>query len=335
MRKIYHILFVFVAALLLFSCKKEKPLDPVSVITLDAKTQNAFDKWLEANYVRPYNILFKYRYEMNESDLDYYTIPADLDCSILLAHIVKYLCIDTYDEVAGVRFTQKYFPKEFFLIGEWEYKNNNTFILGTAEGGKKILLSGVNYLPQYYKNASSLNHYYIKTIHHEFTHILNQTKDFPAEFSQVTPSDYVTDSWSTSDYGTYYLERGFITTYSQHSDREDFAEILSMYVTNSEETLQEWLAQAGRKVSEAEVTPKTSATPSGNPHYDEFHNSFPNLVAGDTYPGAGRIEAKIELARKYMADTFNVDIDELRAAVLRRQAEVVSGMVDLTSLEVN
>ena len=157
MRKVYHILYVFAAALLVLSCKKEKPLDPVSVITMDSRELNDFDKWLEANYVKPYNILFKYRYEMNESDFSYYTIPADLDCSIMLAHIVKYLCIDTYDEVAGVRFTQKYFPKEFFLIGEWEYKNNNTFILGTAEGGKKILLSGVNYLPYYYQRPSIMS----------------------------------------------------------------------------------------------------------------------------------------------------------------------------------
>ena len=147
MKRIYPVLFVLAASLALVSCREEV-LDPVSVITLDQRTQNDFDKWLEANYVNPYNILVKYRYEMNESDFNYYTIPAHLDCSIMMAHLVKYLCIDTYDEVGGVRFTQKYFPKEFFYIGEWEYKNNGTYILGTAEGGKKILLSGLNYLPQ-------------------------------------------------------------------------------------------------------------------------------------------------------------------------------------------
>jgi hypothetical protein len=36
-----------------------------------------------------------------------------------------------------------------------------------------------------------------------------------------------------------------------------------------------------------------------------------------------------------MADTFNIDIDQLRAAVLRRQGEVVAGHVDLTSLEID
>ena len=340
MRKVYYILSVLCAALLLGSCRKEKPLDPVSVITVDAKTQNDFDKWLEANYVKPYNILVKYRYEMNESDFTYYTIPAEMDCSIILAHLVKYLCIDSYDEVAGIRFTQKYFPKEFFYIGEWEYRNNGTYILGTAEGGKKILLSGVNYVPTvltkgyqgYTDPAEALNHFYIKTIHHEFTHILNQTKDFPSEFSQVTPTDYVTDSWSTSTFSRYYRQRGFVSTYAQHSDREDFAEVLSLYVTNSEETLNEWLADASRAVTEQDVD---NVSTSNKDRYAEFHSSFPNLAVGGTFPGAALILAKIELVRKYMAETFGIDIDKLRDAVLRRQVEVTSGMVDLTSLEVN
>lgn len=327
MRKVYYFLSALTAALLLASCQ-ESPLDPVSVISVDSKEQNDFDKWLEANYVKPYNIQVKYRYEMNESDFNYYTIPADLDCSIMLAHLVKYLCIDSYDEVAGVRFTQKYFPKMFFYIGEWEYRNNNTMILGTAEGGKKILLSGVNYVPQYAQSAANLNHYYIKTIHHEFTHILNQTKDFPAEFTMVTPSAYVTDSWSTPDYGTYFREGGFISTYSQHSDREDFAEMMSMYVTNSEEVLQEWLAQAGREVTE------NDADPEKNSHYDEFHTRFPTLRAGDHFPGDKNLLAKLELVKKYMLETFGIDLEALRSVVLRRQDEVVSGMVDLTSLAV-
>jgi len=43
--------------------------------------QNDFDKWLDANFVYPYNIEFKYRYENNETDLDYYSVPADYDNS--------------------------------------------------------------------------------------------------------------------------------------------------------------------------------------------------------------------------------------------------------------
>jgi hypothetical protein len=59
------------------------------------------------------------------------------------------------------------------------------------------------------------------------------------------------------------------------------------------------------------------------------------LKVGDTFPGRERILAKIDLVRKYFKDNFDVEIDELRDAVLRRQKDVIEGKVDLTSLEIN
>ena len=294
---IYVTLVSAVAAVaLLSSCRKEE-LSPESIITVDAMEQNDFDKWLDANFVYPYNIEFKYRYENNETDLDYYSVPADYDNSIIMAHLVKYLCIDPYDEVAGALFTRKYFPKEFYLMGEWEYRNNGVFVLGTAEGGKKIILMGINYLPKYMTTAANLNHYYLKTIHHEFTHILNQTKDYPVTFDQVSGSSengYVTDSWSDSQYNDN-LQKGFITKYARSSPREDFAEMMSMYVTNSADW---WETQMG--------------------------------TAGD---GRAPIESKLEIVKNYMLETFNIDLDVLREVILRRQDEVMAGKVDLTNID--
>jgi substrate import-associated zinc metallohydrolase lipoprotein len=202
------------------ACSKDELGD--TVISEKITQENQFDKWLNANYVAPYNIAFKYKYEEIESDYDYYTIPAEINQSIKMAHLVKYLCIEAYDEVAGTVFTRSYFPKMFFLIGEWEYRNNGSFILGTAEGGRKILLSGMSYLNPILAGlteyngfrfdfgtniAENLNHYYIKTIHHEFTHILNQTKDYPTAFRMVTPNSYVSDSQFSEPYSSAYLKR--------------------------------------------------------------------------------------------------------------------------------
>ena len=304
MKKYLYIPLVSAAAalLLLTSCRKEE-LSPESIITVDAMELNDFDKWLEANFVNPYNIEFKYRYENNETDLNYYTVPADYDNSVIMAHLVKYLCIDSYDEVAGSLFTRKYFPKEFFLMGEWEYKNNGVYTLGTAEGGKKIILMGINYLPKYMTTTANLNHYYLKTIHHEFTHILNQTKDYPVSFDQVSGSSadgYVTDSWSDSQYNDN-LQRGFITKYARSSPREDFAEMMAIYITNSAEW---WETQMQAAASE-----------------------------GGDDNGRSRIETKLGIVRNYMEETFNIDIDQLRATILRRQDEVMSGKVDLTNID--
>ena len=76
-------------------------------------------------------------------------------------------------------FIRAYFPKIIFLSGSPAYKSNGSIILGTAEGGKKITLFNVDAL-QIASIDASTN--YFKTIHHEFGHILNQTKPYTTDF---------------------------------------------------------------------------------------------------------------------------------------------------------
>ena len=85
---------------------------------------------------------------------------------------------------------------------------------------------------QYKNSIASLNHYYLKTIHHEFTHIMNQTKEMPTAYQFITGNSYVADKWSESPYNAGYLKRGFISSYAQMEHGEDFAEMLSLYVVS-------------------------------------------------------------------------------------------------------
>ncbi len=300
-----HIIYMMMAAAATFgftACDDlfgtEDELSSTSVITVDEVEETEFDKWLTVNLVQPYNIQIKYRYEYNESDEDYYTVPAQYDQAVEMAHIVLYSCIEAYNEVGGVTFTRTYFPKLFYLEGEWHYRNNGTFELGTAEGGKKINLMGCNYIDTYMTDVSTLNEYYLKTIHHEFTHILNQTIDYSASFQLITSTGYVADSWSDSPYDSDYLERGFISSYSQHSHSEDFAEMMSMYVTNTEDQWEEWMEEAG--------------------------------TTGRSY-----LESKMDMVKSYMSENFDIDLDELRDCVLRREQDIVDGKIDLTDLTIN
>ena len=295
--KRFSLIYFLAALMCIASSCSEDPLKEESVIKVAEYEENDFDRWLRVNYLTPYNIDFIYRYDFIESDMNYYTVPADMTCSIMMAHLVKYLCIESYDEVAGISFTRTYFPKMFFLIGEFEYRNNGTMILGTAEGGKKILLSGLNYLQQMATDIEMLNYYYIKTIHHEFVHILNQTVEYSADYQLITGSGYVADSWSEYPYNVGFLERGFISAYSQQSADEDLAEMMSTYITNPEEW---WEAQME--------------------------------AAGEN--GRVCINKKLDLVREYMMDSFNIDIDELRSTLMRRQKDVEQGKIDLTSVEI-
>ncbi len=314
-KNLLYILPLVMFMLGLTSCEKDK-IEDQSVITVDNYQKNEFDKWLEVNYVNPYNISFKYRYEEIESDYDYYTVPADMDMSIIMAHLVKYLCIETYNEVAGIDFTRANFPKMFYLDGTWHFRNNGSYELGTAEGGKKICLMGINYLGSVldgtydpnYSIADGLNFYYIKTIHHEFTHILNQNRDYPKAFRMVTGSSYVSDSQFSEPFKSVYLKRGFITAYAQTNADEDFAEMVSEYVTHTAEWWENQMKQAETM-------------------YEDDLNQ--------TQTGRVLIEQKLDIARAYMNDTWGIDIDKLRDCILRRQDNVTRGLVDLTDLTVD
>lgn len=271
-------------------CADEK-LSPNSVITADKRTPTPLDLWLDRYYVSTYNINFKYRYEDIESDMKYYTVPASYQMAIKMANLVKYSCLEAFDEVAGPDFTKANFPKLIYLTGNWEYKNNGTFILGTAEGGKKILLAGTNFIDKFIQSAEDINTYYLKTVYHEFTHILNQTKPYSADFKLVTGSGYVADKWSESPYANtnYCYEHGFISAYAQHSDVEDFAEMFSIYVTSSPKKWNAWLDIANAKGQKDNIL------------------------------------TKLDYVRNYMRESWNIDIDKLRDVYLQERRRYRKG----------
>lgn len=297
MKKFIYIAAAIIIGLTFNSCESDEPDPTMSVIKENRTEPTELDDWLLHNFNLPYNIDFKYRYEDIEGDFGFYLVPARYTESVIMAHLIKYLCIETYNEVGGTDFTRRYFPKMFYMIGDWEYYNNGTIVLGTAENGRKILLAGLNYLEQYLQNATALNHYYFKTVHHEFTHILNQTKPIPSEYQFITGTGYVAASWSNAPYSTGYVDRGFITAYAQHSYSEDFAEMLSVYVTRTESSWNSTLNTTNDKARQA-------------------------------------LTQKLDIIRNYLQDNFNIDIDHLREVIQRRQRDVISGNIDLYDLSI-
>ncbi|KGF52376.1 putative zinc-binding metallopeptidase [Prevotella melaninogenica] len=296
-----------------FTACSDDALSSESVIKPSKTANTVFDKWLYKNFVVPYNIQIQWRYEDNESDMSYYDVPADSAQSVELAHIVKYTCVEAYTEAAGINFTRRFFPKLFSFLGEFEYENNGNIKLGTAEGGKKIRLLGVNYIDRFKNNRTYLDEYYLKTIHHEFVHIVNQTKPYPREFGKVTPTGYVNDSWSSKDYREGFEKRGFVSAYSQKEEREDFAEVVSTYIIS---TPAQW---------DAIIKKATLVDKNGDPIKDENGKPAPQ-------PGVEALEKKLEICKRYYKETFNVDLDKVRDAVIERENNVVSGSYNLTNL---
>ncbi|MBN1182174.1 MAG: putative zinc-binding metallopeptidase [Bacteroidales bacterium] len=283
---------IYIIAILLtgsiWSCS-EDDITGDSIFDTSEIERNEFEKWLLKNYTWPYNIDFKYRFENIESDMDYTLVPADIDKSIKLAKLVKYCWLEAYDEVAGIDFTRAYVPKIIHLVGSAAYNDDNTMVLGTAEGGLKITLYYVNSMMV---DANFLNRYYFKTMHHEFAHILHQTKNYSTEFEQISVGKYIGDDWSYNS-NTEARQAGFVSPYAQSEPNEDFVEIISIYVTNSPAYWDALLVDAGVE-------------------------------------GAAIINEKFEIVRAYLEESWEIDINELRSVVQRRCGDL--DKLDLESL---
>ena len=236
-------------ALSLASCYEEElgptifPTDPEPVDP-NGYTYK-FDKWVEQNFLLPYNLEFKYRMEDIESDMNYNLVPATFDNARDLCLLTKYLWFDTYKEHCGIDFLKTYGPRILHLIGSPAYNpSTGTEILGLAEGGLKVTLFKVNEMNL--NDINQLNEYYFRTMHHEFGHILHQTKSYPTEFNLLSTGRYDSGSWQSKPIGLM-ASQGLITPYASSEAREDFAETIANYLTRPQEQLDLilWMADQG------------------------------------------------------------------------------------------
>lgn len=204
-----------------------------------------FDKWLNANFRDVYNVDFKYLMEDVEADMDYNLVPATYENAKDLALLTKYLWYDSYDELTGKDFIKSYGPRILHLVGSPAYNpNTGTETLGLAEGGLKVTLFKVNEMDL--ADIDMLNEYYFRTMHHEFGHILHQTKSYPTDFNLLSTGRYDDGSWQSKQPG-YVASLGFVTPYASSQAREDFAETIANYLTRTQAQMDLilWMAKQG------------------------------------------------------------------------------------------
>lgn len=289
--KKYYIYMLLLCAASFWACGDDD-VNGQSIIIDSVQEPNEFDTWIQSNYLYPYNIDFKYRMEDIESDMDYNLIPADYKKSVALAKLVKYLWLESYDELLGVDFLRTYVPKIIHLVGSPAYNNGGSIVLGTAEAGLKVTLYNVNNIDLNNITVASLNSAYLKTMHHEFAHILHQTKEYPTDFKDLTGTDYVGDDCFNNDNTlALALQKGFVSRYARKEAHEDFVETIAIYIVNTPAAWEALLKQAG-------------AT------------------------GRPIIEQKFESVKSYLATSWNIDIEKLRDIVQRRSADI--DKLDLT-----
>lgn len=290
---IYIVILGLAVGLGLGSCSEDAPSDPTNFPTTPVE-RNAFDQWLLKNFTYPYNVSFLYKMKDIESDMTKNLVPADSAKSTKLAIIIKYLWFDAYAEAIGPDFIKENVPRVIHLIGSPAFNSNGTIVLGTAEGGQKVTLYTVNSLTdENLKDYSYLNDYYFHTMHHEFTHILNQKVAYNKSFDKVTASGYVSGDWTNVE-DVDAQKKGFVTAYAMEEGKEDFAEMLSTYVTSTPTQWEKILSTAGANMVDETMTARQA------------------------------LEQKLAFVRDYMSKSWGLDIDKLRDAVLHRGNELSS-----------
>lgn len=289
--KKYIYTLLFAASIVLGACSEDK-LDSHSIFDTESPERNAFDTWLLLNYVVPYNIQFNYKYIDKESDNTYNLIPAEYDKCVAMAKLTKYLWIDSYNELLGETFIKTYCPRMIQLIGSKAYNSQGSVVLGTAEGDLKITLYNVNELNANSPDIDFLNTWFFKTMHHEFAHILHQTKNYSTDFNLIS-TDYQGPSWLNLESDEVANTMGFITRYASFSPDEDFVEIISNYITHD----------AGY---------------------------WENVLNNGGALGKIKLQKKFDIVRKYLKDSWSIDIDKLRDIVQRRSGSLSE--VDLENL---
>ncbi len=300
------IIMLLSAGLFAFSSCDDESLKSTSVFEdVTQVEKNEFDNWLEANYRKIYNIDFKYRYSDKEADLNYNVIPASYDQSVALAILIKHVWLDAYSEAVSPEFMKTYVPRIIQLTGSYKWNSNGSQVLGTAEGGLKIMLYGVNELDidnprintsnpyeSHQVQPIDMNYWFFHTMHHEFCHILTQKKEYDTSFRTISAGKYHSTDWVNQD-DKDVAKEGFVTGYGSSEYNEDFAEIYATYVTNTPEGWQLIMDAAGEE-------------------------------------GGAILNQKLDLMKSYFLNSWNLDLDNLRDILLRRSAESVT--LDLRNL---
>lgn len=275
------------SVLVMSSCTKDE-VSSESIFKEENHRYTEFDSWLQRNYVEPYNVRFEYRMPDRETSFNYWVSPPNIKESIMIAKLIKFTTLEAMVEMMSsgdetedpALFVKSYFPKVLFLVGSFEISSSGSTALASAENGLQINILGVNFF-EYHKDAERI----AGTMLHEFTHILDGIHGSPAEFKDITLSDYVGDRYTSLTDDPY--QKGFVSNYARSHYSEDVAETGGRLISLTEEEREAMIAKAG---------------PVGGP----------------------LMRKKFDMLKKWLKDSYGVDSDRWCEIYHRRIAQLDS-----------
>jgi substrate import-associated zinc metallohydrolase lipoprotein len=207
------------------ACSKDDELNPNSLLVGmggDTWERTELDDWLYQEFVVPYNIDVKYKWDPYEVNVRYNYVPVDEVRVKELMSAIRKAWIEPYEKMGGPEIIKRMSPKRYVLVGSYEYTETSQ-TNGTAEGTNKITLFNVNGFDA--TNSDQVRRR-MKTVHHEYAHTLSAAVSYPDEWKTICSESYA-GQWSTLSDGEAQTA-GFVSSYARANPEEDWAETLSM-----------------------------------------------------------------------------------------------------------
>lgn len=226
------------------SCTKDD-LNPDSILLGmggDTWERTEFDDWIYEEFVVPYNIDVKYKWDPFEVNLGYNYSPVDEEKARMLLLAIKRVWIEPYEKCGGPEIIKKASPKRYVLVGSLEYTSTGGATAGTAEGTNKITIFNVN-------TFDITNNLMIKdrlsTVHHEYAHTLAANILYPEEWKSIS-KDFYTSLWNNSAMtAAAAMEYGFVTRYARANPDEDWAETIAEILIQGRSWFEKYATEAG------------------------------------------------------------------------------------------
>lgn len=262
--------------------KSDENLDiDLSEYNYDDFQKSEVDDYIYNTLTKPYNIEVVYRFDRSHTDIAKNISPPKIDRVKPAVDMVLKGFLLPYEKLGGSTMIKTYTPKQFVLFGSHAYNDNGSVTLGTADGGRRVILYDINNLDE--ENGNDIKRK-LRTIHHEFAHILNQMVAIPPSFRTVT-ADHV-DNWLAAENTDAEAKRlGFVSRYARSSYGEDFAEMVAHLLVEG----QVWF------------------------------DNYVSTIADPVYKG--RIRQKEAIVREYYKSYFNIDFGLLQEEIHRMLTE--------------
>ncbi len=306
--------YIYILGLLLLaSCYKEKDLMDESVVDKNAVIQNSteLDSWIYDNFTQPYNIEIKYRWDKNALEPGSFTYPPKQEKIQEVLEAVKFILFETYT-----------LPN----IGKKDFMKGKSPVRIYMYGGQNLDYNGVELISKPNSSAVEMNIYNVndfdakdetkvfilaRSIHTQFAKRLMELFPYDRDkFMNISKKRYLSSTAGIEmldltqkklfEISGYANKRGFFTQHSRISPEDDFAEIISITLTNPQ-----------TKINEALNNAKTPYDAAGDQEVQQIYNE----EAKQAYK---EITEKKDMVYDYFEKEIGINIKRMQIISVQR-----------------